>query len=64
MTISMDPSRGASVEGVGQEENKRGQYRKIAWPPCRVSKNKSPRIASDPFEERKGEIIHLQAMGT
>src|SRR5260370_15799771 len=51
----MDRSRGASVEDVGQEESKRGQYRKIAWPLRRVSENKSTRIESDPLQEAEGE---------
>ena len=52
---AMDRSRGASVEDVGQEESKRGQYRKIAWPLRRVSENKSTRIESDPLQETEGE---------
>src|SRR5882762_10729667 len=51
----MDRSRGASVEDAGQEESERGQYRKIAWPPRRVSENKSTRIASDPLQEGEGD---------
>src|SRR6266849_9441903 len=47
----MDRSRGASVEDVGQEESKRGLYRKIARPLRRVSENKSTRIESDPLQE-------------
>ena len=47
----MDRSRGASVEDVGQEENNRGLYRKIARPLRRVSENKSTRIESDPLQE-------------
>src|SRR6267142_6646051 len=51
----MDRSRGASVEDVGQEESKRGQYRKIARPLRRVGENKSTRIESDPLQEAEGE---------
>ena len=51
----MDRSRGASVEDVGQEESKRGLYRKIARPLHRVSENKSTRIESDPLQEAEGE---------
>jgi len=51
----MDRSRGASVEDVGQEENNRGLYRKIARPLRRVSENKSTRIESDPLQEAEGE---------
>src|SRR5258707_13379386 len=47
----MDRSRGASVEDVGQEESKRGLYRKIARPLRRVSENKSTRIEYDPLQE-------------
>src|SRR6266850_2562904 len=53
----MDRSRGASVEDVGQEESKRGLYRKIAQPLRRVSENKSTRIESDPLQEAEGEEI-------
>jgi hypothetical protein len=53
----MDRSRGASVEDVGQEESKRGLYRKIARPLRRVSENKSTRIESDPLQEAEGEEI-------
>ena len=52
---AMDRSRGASVEDVGQEESKRGLYRKIARPLRRVSENKSTRIESDPLQEPEGE---------
>src|SRR5258705_6436470 len=51
----MDRSRGASVEDVGQEESKRGYYRKIAWPLRRLSENKSTRIESDPLQEAESE---------
>ena len=43
------------MEDVGQEESKRGLYRKIARPLRRVSENKSTRIASDPLQEGEGE---------
>src|SRR5882757_9666487 len=51
----MDRSRGASVEDVGQEESKRGYYRKIAWPLRRLSENKSTRIESEPLQEAESE---------
>ena len=56
----MDRSRGASVEDVGQEESKRGLYRKIARPLRRVSENKSTRIESDPLQEAEGEEMTEQ----
>ena len=59
----MDRSRGASVEDVGQEESKRGWYRKIAWPLHRVSENKSTRIASGPLQEGEGEEMSATGHG-
>jgi hypothetical protein len=57
----MDQSRGASVEDVGQEESKRGLYRKIARP--LVSENKSTRIKSDPLQEAEGEEMSATSHG-
>src|SRR5712664_152338 len=59
----MDRSRGASVEDVGQEESKRGWYRKSARPPRRASENKSTRIASDPLQEGEGEEMSATSHG-
>jgi len=57
----MDRSRGASVEDVGQEESKRGLYRKIARPLRRVSENKSTRIESDPLQEAEKKVRRMSA---
>jgi hypothetical protein len=51
----MDRSRGASVEDVGQEESKRGQYRKIARPLRRIREDKSTRIESNHLQEDESE---------